>query len=152
MNYLVRSDKWRTAGSFKHSLSYIPCILPSILPIAQLHVYALGWRFTNTYIPQSFCHFLTYQNCTSLLKMPRIFSNLNVHKSVVLHKATLIYALTTDPISSSVTECQTDFLNKAEHITSNIYIKCRVLTPSLCVTDPRLWEGNSEMGFFPHEH
>lgn len=67
-----------------------------------------------------------------------MFSNLDVHKLVALHKATLIYALTMDPISPSVTECQADFLNKAEHITSNIYIKCRVLTLSLCVTNPRL--------------
>jgi len=70
--------------------------------------------------------------------MPRTFSNPDVHKLMVLHKATLIYALTTDPISLSVTERQTDFLNKAERITSNIYIKCRVLTLSLYVTNPRL--------------
>lgn len=60
---------------------------------------------------------------------------------MVLHKATLIYALTMDPISSSVTECQTDFLNKAEHIISNIYIICRALTLSLHITNPRLRRG-----------
>lgn len=114
--------------------------------MSQFCKYALG-RFM--YVLQSFCHFLTYQNCTSLLKMPRTFSNPNVHKLVVLHKASLIHTVTTDPISSSGTECQTDFLNKAEHITSNIYIKCRVLTLSLCVTKPRLWEGSFEIGFFP---
>lgn len=86
--------------------------LPTIL--STTYVY-MGKMFHVSVTLQTFCQLSsTYLNCTSLPKMPRTFSNFNMHKLVVLHKAALIYALTMDLISSSVTERQTDFLNKAE--------------------------------------
>lgn len=106
--------------------------------MVQLHGILWGKDAYKCTFFSYFLIFFTHQNHTTLLKMSRACSNLRVHKLVVLHKAALIHALTTDPISSPVPECQTDFSNKAEQITSNIYIEHRALTLSLCVTNSRL--------------
>lgn len=121
--------------------------LPTIPPTTYVY---MGKMFHVRVTLQTFCQLSsTYLNCTSLPKMPRTFSNFNMHKLVVLHKAALIYALTMDLISSSVTERQTDFLNKAEHIISNMYIIHRTLSLSLHITNPQQ-EGapEPEIGFY----
>lgn len=118
-----------------HSSAYVA--IPAQYSPPTTYVY-LGKMFHVHVTLQTFCCFSSMDpNCTSLPKMPRTFSNFNMHKFLVLHKAALTYTLTMDPISSSVTECQTDFLNKAEHIVSNIYIIHRTLTLSLHITNPQ---------------